>query len=351
VRSTKSNITFPSTPFSSVLGDGGTGAIIGYDHNLIQFSSYINESFIFARGYFPGDQPEDTLRPILAQAQADNHQNYFGWGLHLQQSSRPGTKQSLRTAIERRFIYNRWPTQTDVIEGITKKAITYVDNGSLIQAVAIGSRTITSIDWTIGGLVQLGARSMRRSDINADYGTGYIVQTSPDSYILSVKCDFNYCLDIQLFNNGDRISLEPQTSEQQRGVHQDQTTDFVDIRRSGSLDLKGIFDPMIFIAVFTLRDTHASPHPTYFDCPTGDDIGELMLLPGYTRTLPPLIMNLKNEKMRSLFDMEDIITRNVAHLLYTTVLPRRPQPKACKFCPINAFVECSPVKIDYAATL
>jgi hypothetical protein len=295
---------------------------------------------------------EHPLRSFLAQAQADNHQNYFGWGLHLQQSSGYGTKQSVRTAIERGFIDNRWPTQTDVIDGITKKAITYIKNGTLIQAAAIGSRTETSIDWRIGGLVQLGTRDSGKYMFKNLFGKNHSIKTSQGGHILSVTCHLNHCLDIQLFNNGLPLSLDAQDPNQQRGVHQDHTTDFVDIRRSGRVDLEGILKPRIFIAAFTLRDKIESPDPTYFDCPKWDEIRDRMLLPGSFETLPPPIMDLeKNEKMESFSKMEDIITRNVMQLLSTAILPSRPQPEAFNVCLTNGFVESSKTIIDYAQIL
>jgi hypothetical protein len=290
---------------------------------------------------------------LLAQAQNDDHQNHFGWGLRLRQSKGPGAKPSLRTAIERGFIDNRWPTQTDVIDGITKKATTYVKNGRLIQAVAIGSRTRTLIDWTIGGLVHLGERQLLMSsepdsELIDFYGTAHHVQTSTDGYILSVTCESRYCLDIQLFNNGVPLSLRAQGSEQQRRALQ-YPTDFVDIRRTGRLELMGTLKPRIFVAVFSFRDRVQNSDPTDFVCPKWEEIRERLWLPGSTKQLLPPIMNLeKNEKIESLSGMEDIITRNVVQLLFTTALPSRPQPMPFN---LHGFIECSPKDIDYAATL
>lgn len=322
------------------MGDEGNSAIIGFNQDLIQFSSYLNQSFIFARGYSPVTQ-DNLLRSFLAQAQNDDDRNDCGWGLHLQESRGPFTKQFTRTAVERGFIDTRWPTQTDVIDGITKKAISYITNGKLIQAIAIGSRTRTSIDWKIGGFVQLGEQESMESQVFENYGQDNSVQTSPDGYILSATYKSKYCLDIQLFNNGLPVSLNNLVPEQQEMVFQDEIADYVDIRRKGNVQLEGM-KPRIFLAVFSLRDIDQNQRPTHFDCPKLNEIRYRMLLPGGVGSLLTPIK--KNPKMDLFSGSADMIERNAMQLLYTNTLPSRPVP-------INGFIECGPESIDYEATL
>ena len=237
------------------------------------------------RGYSPDDQ-EDPLRSLLAQAQHErsllvhakhersllahaqheNEQTSFGWGLRIKQSALKG--------IERGFSDNRWPTQREDADDTVKKSTSYVKNGKLIQAVVIASAEETSINWTIGGKIQLLQREFENStpSIIPDCS----VQPSPSGTVLSVIWGSKCRLDVQLFD------LQPHKSEPlslkspvPSGDHQG---GIADIFRYGKLDHDGILEPKILVAVFALRDLDRTPQSTDFECPDFNEVMEHLAL-------------------------------------------------------------------------
>jgi hypothetical protein len=351
IYSLKADVTSPSssTPFSATVGDGGTGAILGVDHNLLQFSSYVKGSLRLVRGYSL-DTQEDPLRSLLAQAQDENHRASFGWGLHLEQSARKGIEGGLGRGIGRGFIDNRWPTQTEDIDGLIKKSTTYVEKGRLIQAVVIASEENTSIDWTIGGNIQLAQRQFE-NPLAPPIITNYSVQTSDDGYVLSAKCNLSYRLDVQLFDNAIPLKLLHQPRHQPM-LSEHHPIDFVDIFCDGKLELKGILEPKILVAVFALRDKDRSLESDDLKPPDMNQVTERLSLFNRSTNSPTPIMNLEiSDKMESLSEVRYIIARNVEQLLSTAALPHSPQPGPPKIYLINSLVGNGQLEINYEATL
>ena len=145
------------------------------------------------------------MRTFLAQAQAKHSRTAFSWGLHMGNSER----KSEEYGIERGFVNNRWPIQREDLDGVTMKSTTYVEDGRLIQAVVVASEKRTSVDWRIGGRIQLVEGQQFEENLSKGPKIAkHSVEESVDGTTLSVSCDSKYRLDVKLFDNGKPLILK-----------------------------------------------------------------------------------------------------------------------------------------------
>jgi hypothetical protein len=304
-----------STRFATSVGENGTSAILGFDHGLLQLSSYAEGSLRLVQEYIPDERPQQ----LLSRTQTEIEKTRFGWGLSLRQLQ--------RKEVKRGFIDCRWPTQRVQADPIFTKVTTYVKDGRLIQVVAIASKSPSggSVVWALGGKIQLVQRFFRKPTTNT-FGR-YWVRTSRDGYVLSVGCDqVPYCLDIELFIN--RLPLK-----HPRGQTQDsrgQRSDFADISCHGRLKLLGT-SAEILVAMFSLRDRNLNLEPKELPCPDWAEIQSFIWLDRKPRNRTPLT-NFLEERAGTdqLSEIPTIITRNVEQLLSVAALPdftqRAPAP-------------------------
>ena len=289
-----------STPFPTYIGDGkSTRAVLGFDHNLLQLSYYTEKSLRLVQLGPP--LINQNPRTMLTLAQSDSIRVDSGWGLSLPKAENPRDG-----AVERGFIENRWPTwRKDLMETAhtLEKATTYVNDGRLIQAVVIKGDPGTLFNWRIGGKVQLGKRFLGKLD--GIFDTLHSVETGE---ILSVTSnDLGYGVDIQLFINGNRQSLQPDNAAGLDRL-------VPDIRCHGQLN----FDDglMFLVAVFSFRDGLQSPKSKY------------------RPEFPDILYHLGFEEpdkieYRLPGRTGDIITRNVEQILSVSALsdPKQNEPR------------------------
>jgi hypothetical protein len=324
-----------STRFCAALGHNGTSAILSFDHDLLEFSSYINGVSSFVRSY-----PQDnSLGSLLAQAQKNERDTkQQGWGLSLQENILP--------SVERGFVGYRWPTQRrryrrgDLTFGM--KATTYVEDGRLIQAMAIASGMEHTLKWRLGGKIQF---------INKDlipFGSVYSkshTQQGEDLpiHVLSVKHN-DICMDVQLFLNEESQDLQ-RCQDQYATCNEE----FADFTCSGSHDLLGDDQSGILIAVlvFTLRDSTKQPKPDYSRGPAWEDIEKHLCLDEASRNSSEALELLREgEKVQLLQapQLSHIILRNVEQLLSIAALPN-------SVGLLNSFARRDRPETDYEATL
>jgi hypothetical protein len=331
-----------STRFAASVGEDGTSAILGFDHDLLQLSSYAEGSLRLVREYIQGGSNEQS-RQLLARTQTETERTSFGWGLSLRQLQRKETM--------RGFIDCRWPTQIVLAYPFITKATTYVKDGRLIQVVAIASQSPSggSVHWALGGKIQLVQRFF---DKPVTFGS-YSVRTLLEHRVLSVGNDqVPYCLDIELFIDGLPLNLQhPGGQTQDSGG---QLRNFADISRHGSHNLLGL-SPKILVAVFSLRDTNLKSEPEELPCPDWTEIQRFIGLSGIDRNprdRTPLTNFLeKFTKTDQLSKMSAIISRNVEKLLSVATLSDFTQAEPRKVYLINSLVGDDSLEINYEACL
>lgn len=325
-----------SVRISTSVGEEGTSAILGFDHNLIQLSSYINKSLALVRGCNLGNE-----RSLLARVQRENNGiTSFGWGLDLDLSP--------RETIQRGFVRCQWPICMSIQDPIARRSSTYVKDGSLIQVMALISLESFLFTCSIGGKIQL----LRRSFDGVEKASKYDVNISPDGHVLSASCsceNLTYCVDVELFRNGRRLNPKNKRSEPNNlaaditWIHDD------NIRPR---------DSVVFVARFTLREEgqvldHSAAPPEWEEVKShlgfGSEPWRLSTAWNLWTAEPE-----ENAKIQPLTQkILPTIARNVEQLLSVAALPHDhvKEPDAKEVFLINSLVGDDELKLDYEACL
>jgi hypothetical protein len=298
---------------------------------------------------------------MLLHCQNEEDEPKSGWGLSVHPE---GTRH-----ISQGFIESRWPTQKIEYRSSNKitvqKSTTYVDDdGRLIQAIAVASRTNCSIPWTLGGRVML----LKHPVEEPEEIDGHHVRISGTGNTLTVGSDLDFWLEVQFFINGKAYKFPPLkngttedgTSSDPSGEHENQstsppvdnqTTDSVDIRCDGTLELKAL-KIQVLVAVFSIRAKSSDGGPVKVSCPTWAELWQRLWL----QEQPPpnsLIQTLEQAARVSQIPtrVSLLITRNVEQLLSVAALPE-PKETGCQNIHLaNNLVGPEFLKLDYEACL
>ncbi|OCK74595.1 hypothetical protein K432DRAFT_397961 [Lepidopterella palustris CBS 459.81] len=183
-----------STPrISMTVGEKGTNAIMAYDLNLLQLSSYFNgsQTHICVREYYP----KNNYHSFLSKAQSRS-----GWGLTCDRMTHGNPTTG--------FGENWKPMYADFnfAHGVFRRNSTYIKDGSLFQVMAFFNRgKPTSIHCSLGGKIRLGLSSNGRE---WNWGENYAVKKNEHgSKGLSVSCSGKYCLNLELFRNQEPVDF------------------------------------------------------------------------------------------------------------------------------------------------
>jgi hypothetical protein len=299
------------------LGEAGTTALLSSKHTLLQLLAFSKQkyNFLLVREYMtpaPGEaapepQDADPTRKLLLQCQ-DFDNNSRGWGLSLTTDTQYQAKSG--------FMECRWPTRKvevnvkdsegrdqDIVEQIT----TYMEDGKLIQVMAVASTKRSSVKWILGGKIQLVQRSRKDELLGEQYYTCDQYYTHERGRILTVGCDFG-ALDIQVFIDGRPQLKNHHTTEIQ--------SDGVNINWGADIELEPEKVRFI-IAIFSIRE---SEDPTFSPCPGW---GRLKRRLGLSQQVQPnpLVQALeKNRSIAQLIGIPYIVTRHVEQILSVAAL-------------------------------
>jgi hypothetical protein len=324
-------------PSPSVVAGDGLFAILGHDLSLLRLYKVGFESAQCIQGYHssldPNPNSPERMRQMFWQGQS-NSTRTFDLGLRLKLSDKivgPGliTKQG--------FVDCKWPSQkvrTDSPAGhdsrMYQKATTYIQNGRLIQAVAIVCADESDISWQIGGNVQMWNDPSMPHSTPSDIE--YTVQVSPigdkRSAVLTVagkdplmiEQDGNaeeiMCMDVAVF-----LNREPQDLVHVATSPTPKSVNFTHgCRHPITLaPRKG----QCLVAVFSFRNTSQKLEAESMSCPSWSELrdrlgikksGEQNIQPAASSLLNLNAALVKKTGISQLDAMPDIITRTVKQL-------------------------------------
>ena len=366
-----------SPPISSihsptVIGQGGILAILGYEHNLLQITSYDvspDDPAIIARAYIPPSQqsPDHLSEQFLFLSQNRDDRTNLGWGLCVE----PPAGCHVRK-VERGFIDSQQPTRMKYAREIeaqndgtipnseiyVEKLTSYVKDGSLVQAMVVASKKPdVKVTWKIGGKIQLVPGQSSSTAAVADEGPlrlfTYSVQTSHYDRVLTLTCkttesaetggpeivETNICLDVSLFINWEAWPLNAQDGQV--------TAPFVDISQTEALDLPDTQDSICLVSIISLRNPARHPNPTLPQCPKRQQLRRDLMVEDKPMDQPikTLAEALKKRTKLHLREIPNIIARAVGRALNSLVTVA-PEDEILVTYPIQNALHGYPLKKD-----
>jgi len=186
---------------STVIGDRGISAILGFEHNLLQSLSYdvdLGKPAIIARAYISPPQlsPDHLAEQFLVLSQNRDDKTNLGWGLRVE----PVGCRILQ--VERGFIDSQQPTriryagiekaQNDrtisTATAYVEKLASYVKDGQLFQAMIVASTEPgLAMTWKLGGKFQLLAgQPAKPSPVVDERSFTYSTKTSYEDKVLTL---------------------------------------------------------------------------------------------------------------------------------------------------------------------
>jgi hypothetical protein len=268
----------------------------------------------------PNPSSPERIRQLFWQGQSDTKE-VFDWGLRLKPNEkilRPGL------ITKRGFVDSRWPSEklrnNDPDFLMYQKATTYVQNGRLIQVMAIACNTSSDFSWEIGGEVQMWSEAsmqpptMRYTVKLSNSQSGYKVVP-----ILSVEGEFvddTMCVDVVVFLNRD-----PQNFALSNITPTEQSSNFTCgcIKPISLSSGKG----QCVVAVFSLRDKSQIIKPQVPNCPSWAELrgrlgirklGQEDIYPSGKSLLNLNAALVERTGISQFAAMPDIITRTVEQL-------------------------------------
>jgi hypothetical protein len=251
-----------------------------------------------------------------------------GWGLRLKLNKRlvgPGL------ITEHGFVDARWPSQKTRNKNFDgydspmyQKATTYVQNGRLIQAIAIAYDEQSDFSWEIGGEVQMWSESppqfpnmqysINVANLQSD-NKNLPVLTVEGKFVGGVDGDI-MCVDVAVF-----LNREPQSLGHIGNTPTEQSLNFT----------RGCSEPISLTprkgqcvaAVFSLRDKNQKLEPRALSCPSWAELRGHLGIKGFWQQDidlsggPLLKLNtalVEKTGISQLAAMPDIITRVVEQL-------------------------------------
>lgn len=279
----------------------------------------------------------ERMRQLFWQSQGDS-ERAFDWGLRLELNETivcPGLD------AKHGFVDYRWPSQKvrnitdDVHPGDSRmyqKSTTYIQDGRLIQVVAIACDDESVIKWKIGGEVQMSSALNELSAQPSQYSinvsnlkssdTQISVLTVEGKFLINDELDYSYdenlhedlCLDVAVFLNRKSQSLDntsPTTTQQ--------STAFANFTREGDINLvptKG----QCLVAVFSFRERNQKMNPLTMSCPSWPElrnrlgIRDFKIQPTDTSRSNLYAALVEKTGISQLDTMPDIVTRTVEQL-------------------------------------
>jgi hypothetical protein len=216
-----------------------------------------------------------------------------------------------------------------------------VENGRLIQAVAVASSDPGVFEWTFRGKFQLVQRFFGEVP---KVGLGYSVVAEPDGQVLSVQCNLSYCLDLQIFVNGVPLDLRNSFS---------QTPEFAEVKYSDTLSItkddKDLEKARVIVAVYSLRDKTSNPKPKAQEKLEWEGIQNVI---GSDKSENLLSEDLKkNARIEQLTGIPPIIARSVEQLLSVAALSQPTKTEFPGIYLIHSLVGFDKLKINYELCL
>jgi len=311
-------------PSLSVVAGNGLFAILGHNLSLLRLYKVGSESAKCIQGYHskldPNPSSPERMRQLFWQGQSDMN-GVFDWGLRLKLNEkivRPGL------ITKHGFVDSRWPSQkirnNDPDSLMYQKATTYVQNGKLIQVIAIACNTSSDFSWEIGGEVQMWSEApIQLPNMRYTVELSNLQSGNKTVPIMSVEGKFvedTMCVDVAVF-----LNREPQSFAPSNITPTEQSANFTRacIKPISLSSGKG----QCVVAVLSLRDKSQIFNPQVPNCPSWSELrGRLGIRKLSQEDIHPSGKSLLNlnaalvEKtgISQLAAMPDIITRMVEQL-------------------------------------